>query len=341
MSIPTNVDAITISKTGGIEVIEKTTVNLDDNPSHIIVKVEYCGVNFIDIYHRQGVFPLKGFPAVLGKEAAGTIVRLPLASDVLENKDYQKREYKVGDIVAVDFVPAGAFATYVSLPFKTVYRVGSSVNSLTAAASLVQGLTAVTFFEEAYQVKKGDTILIHTVAGGLGLLFTQLAKHRGATVIGTTSTPEKATLAKSYGADHVILYKSEDTVTRVLEITNGEGVNAIFDGVGKDTFDNNFKMIRRKGTIVIVGNASGLPAPFPVLKLVERNIIILRPTMNNYLFTPSETLNYGDMLFSLIAQGVIRLNVVRELPFTADGVKQAQKDLASGITTGKLVIRVE
>ncbi|KAF4573425.1 hypothetical protein EYR36_007940 [Pleurotus pulmonarius] len=339
MSIPSNVDAITISKTGGIEVIEKTTVKLDDNPNHIIVK--YCGVNFIDIYHRQGVFPLKGFPAVLGKEAAGVIVRLPTANDVLENEDYQKRGYKVGDVVAVDVLPAGAFATFVSVPFKTVYRVISPVNSLTAAASLVQGLTAVTFFEEAYQVKKGDTILIHTVAGGLGLLFTQLAKHRGATVIGTTSTPDKAALAKSHGADHVILYKNEDTVARVLEITNSAGVNAIFDGVGKDTFDNNFKMIRRKGTIVVVGNASGLPAPFPVLKLVEKNVVILRPTMNNYLFTPSETLHYGNMLFALLAQGVIKLNVVKELPFTADGVKQAQKDLVDGNTIGKLVIKVE
>ncbi|KAF9489027.1 NAD(P)-binding protein [Pleurotus eryngii] len=320
MPIPTNVDYY-IKR--GIEVIEKTTVKLDDNPSHIIV--EYCGVNFIDIYHRQGVFPLKGFPAVLGKEAAGTVVRLSSASGVMENEDYQKRGYKVGDIVTVDFVLAGAFATYVSLPFKTVYRVGSSVDSLTAAASLVQGLAA-----------RGDTILIHTVAGGLGLLFTRLAKHR-----------EKATLAKSHGADHVILYKSKDTVTRVVEITNGEGVNAIFDGLPLIAivfrFDNNFKMIRGKGTIVVVGNASGLPAPFPVLKLIEEHHYSVTnvSVMNNYLFMLLETLNYGNMLFSLIAQGVIRLNVVKELPFTADGVKQVQEDLAGGITTRKLVIKVE
>lgn len=154
------------------------------------------------------------------------------------------------------------------------------------------------FFEEAYKVEKGDTILVHTVAGGLGLLFAQLGKARGATVIGTTSTQAKADLAKQHGADHVILYPVEDTVKRVLEITGGVGVNAIFDGVGKDTyvwfhdtiicladdtyvsdrFENNFKMIKRKGTIVVVGAASGMPEPFSVVKLVEKNIKLLRPT---------------------------------------------------------------
>ena len=160
----------------------------------------------------------------------------------------------------------------------------------------MQGLTAVSFFEEAYKVKKGDTILVHTVAGGLGLLFAQLGKRLGATVIGTTSTQAKADLAKANGADHVILYPVEDTVKRVLELTNNEGVDAVFDGVGKDTcvfffgcsrlemtsnsisFDNNFKLIKRKGTIVSVGNASGAVGPVLLTKLVEKNVKLLRPT---------------------------------------------------------------
>lgn len=129
----------------------------------------------------------------------------------------------------------GSHAEYVSVPWNTVYVIPESVSTLTAVSALVQGLTAISFMEEAYNVQKGDIILIHTVAGGLGLLMTQLAKSRGATVIGTTSTPEKAALAKANGTDYVILYKSEDTVARVLELTNGEGVHAIFDGVGKDT----------------------------------------------------------------------------------------------------------
>jgi NADPH2:quinone reductase len=136
----------------------------------------------------------------------------------------------------------------------------------------------VSFFEEAYKVKKGDTILVHTVAGGLGLLFAQLGRRVGATVIGTTSTQAKADFAKANGADHVILYPVEDTVKRVLELTNNEGVDAVFDGVGKDTFDNNFKLIKRKGTIVSVGNASGAVEPFSLPKLVEKNVKLLRPT---------------------------------------------------------------
>ncbi|KAJ8472564.1 hypothetical protein ONZ45_g16611 [Pleurotus djamor] len=200
---------------------------------------------------------------------------------------------------------------------------------------------SVTFFEEAYRVKRGDIILIHTVAGGLGLLFTQLAKSRGAIVIGTTSTSEKANLARSYGADHVLLYPVDDVVKKVLEITNGDGVHAIFDGVGKDTFENNFKMVKRKGTIVVVGNASGTVPPFPILKLVEKNVTILRPTMNNYLVTPSEILHYGNMLFSLVAEGALKVNVTKEYPFTAEGVQQAQQDLTGGKTVGKLIIKVD
>ena len=129
----------------------------------------------------------------------------------------------------------GAHATHISIPWKYVYPVPDSVSTKVAAAALLQGLTAISFFEEAYNVKKGDTILVHTVAGGLGLLFAQLGRRVGATVIGTTSTPSKAELAKKNGADHVILYPVEDTVKRVLELTNGEGVDAVFDGVGKDT----------------------------------------------------------------------------------------------------------
>ncbi|KAL0951872.1 hypothetical protein HGRIS_008532 [Hohenbuehelia grisea] len=286
MSIPSHVEAITISKTGPIEVIEKTTVPLKVDATHVVIKS--------------------------------------------------------AELKAVYQDTLGAFATYISIPWRTVYRIppGSGITSITAASSLVQGLTTVTFFEEAYKVKAGDTILIHTVAGGLGLLFTQLAKHRGAVVIGTTSTAEKAEIAKSNGADHVVLYKQEDTVQRVLEITKGKGVDAVFDGVGKDTFEDNFKLIKRKGTIVVVGNASGPAPPFPVLKLTQKNVTILRPTMNNYLFTPSEILHYGNELFSLISKNILKTKIWKEYAFTAEDVQQAQRDLTGGKSVGKLVIRV-
>ncbi|KAF8899277.1 hypothetical protein BD779DRAFT_1666974 [Infundibulicybe gibba] len=339
MSFPSTVEAIAISKPGDFDVIEKTTLPFPKvNAGDIVVKVEYAGVNFIDTYYRKGFYPLKELPAVLGKETAGTIVALPSDESTVNHSVFKQRNYAVGGRVAVDFL--GTHATYISVPWKNVYPVPASVSNLTAAASLVQAITAVTFFEESYHVKKGDIILVHTVAGGLGLLFAQLARHIGATVIGTTSTKEKAEIAKANGADHVILYPVEDTVQRVLEITNGEGVHAVFDGVGKDTFDDNFKLIRRKGTIVSVGNASGAVAPFPPLKLIEKNVKLLRPTMNNYVYTPEEAHYYGTKLFDLISRGILKIHVFKEYPFTAEGVQQAQRDLTGGKTTGKLVIKV-
>ncbi|KAG1830803.1 hypothetical protein EV424DRAFT_1374565 [Suillus variegatus] len=339
MSFPSTIQAIAISKTGGPEVVEKREIPFPKvAPDHLVVKVQYLGINFIDTYYREGIYPASGFPFVIGKEASGVVVALPTDESVLNDPDYKKCGYKQGSRVALDYM--GSHAEYVSAPWKTVYVIPESVSSLTAVSALVQGLTAISFMEEAYNVQKGDTILIHTVAGGLGLLMTQLAKSRGAIVIGTTSTPEKASLAKANGADHVILYKNEDTVARVLELTNGEGVHAIFDGVGKDTFESDLIMIKRKGTIVSVGNASGPVPPFPPIRLQKKNVKLLRPTMNNYTYTSTEILYYGNALFSLLADGTLKTRIFKEYPFTTEGVRQAQIDLTSGKTTGKLVVKV-
>ncbi|KAG6849393.1 hypothetical protein H0H93_008839 [Arthromyces matolae] len=346
MPLPTTTDAIVIAKTGDLEVIEKRTIPFPKPaPGSIVIKltlkyqVEYLGVNFIDVYYRKGLYPYKEFPAILGKETAGTIVALPTDEAVLRDETFKKNGFKVGGKVAADFL--GTHATYISVPWKFVYPVPESVSTRIAAAGLLQALTAYTFFEEAYKVKKDDKILVHTVAGGLGLLMAQLGRARGAVVIGTTSTPEKASLAKENGAAHVILYKDEDTVARVLDITNGEGVEGVFDGVGKDTFDNNFKLIKRKGTIVSLGNASGPVEPFSPLRLVDKNVRLLRPTMTNYVYTPEEAYHYGKEVFKLIGDGVLKINVWKEYPFTAEGVKQAQSDLVGGKTTGKLIVKVD
>ncbi|KAG2155734.1 hypothetical protein DEU56DRAFT_868123 [Suillus clintonianus] len=339
MSYPSTVQAIVISRTGGPEVIEKREIPFSKvAPDHLVVKVQYLGVNFIDTYYREGLYPPPKFPFVNGQEASGVIVALPTDESVLNDPDYKKRGYKEGCRVAVDHL--GSYAEYVSAPWNTAYVIPESVSTLTAVSGLEQGLTAISFMEEAYDVQKGDIILIHTVAGGLGLLMAQLAKSRGATVIGTTSTPEKAALAKANGADHVILYKSENTVARVLELTNGEGVHAIFDGVGKDTFESDLVMIRRKGTLVSVGNASGAVPPFPPIRLMQKNVKLLRPSMSTYICTPAEAFYYGNALFSLLANGTLKPQVFKEYPFTAEGVKQAQVDLTSGKTTGKLVVKV-
>ncbi|KAE9401946.1 NAD(P)-binding protein [Gymnopus androsaceus JB14] len=329
-SFPETIKALAIQKTGGIEVLEMMTLPFPKvEPNHLVVKVEWIGVNFIDTYYRQGLYPLPSFPAVLGKETAGEIIALPTDPEVLNNPNFVKMGYKVGGKVAVDSL--GTHSTYISFPW---------VNAYPIAHGLTQGLTALTFMEEAYSVKKGDTILVHTVAGGLGLLMAQLGKHLGATVIGTTSTKEKAELAKAHGADHVILYTVEDTVKRVLEITNGVGVDAVFDGVGKDTFDSNFEMLRRKGTLVSVGNASGAVPPVSPLKLMPKNLRLLRPAMGNYVVTADEKIYYSNKLFEMISTGVLKINIWKEYPFTQEGGRQAQQDLTGGKSTGKLLIKV-
>ncbi|EPQ60227.1 NAD P-binding protein [Gloeophyllum trabeum ATCC 11539] len=339
MSYPSTIKAVTIAKTGDFDVLEVTEQKFPEvSPDSVVVKVEYGGVNFIDTYFRKGLYPVQSFPTILGMEAAGTIVGLPTDPAVLNNEQYKLRGLQKGSKVAVQNF--GVHATYAVVPWTKVFPVPSSVSTLTAAAALLQGLTCNTFMTEAYNVKKGDTVLIHTVAGGLGLIMAQYAKWRGATVIGTTSTPEKAELAKKHGADHVILYKNEDTVKRVLELTNGKGVEAIFDGVGKDTFESDFEMIARKGTIISLGNASGPVPPVAPLKLTPKNVKLLRPSQINYITEPEEALHYGKELFDLIANGTIKINVFKEYPFTAEGVQEAQKDLTGGKSTGKLVIKI-
>ncbi|KAI6048061.1 hypothetical protein EDC04DRAFT_2886843 [Pisolithus marmoratus] len=312
MSYPTSMYAITIAKTGGPEVMEKTEVPFPVvEPGHLVVKMDYAGVNFVDIYFRyrkEFTCVMSPFHLLVGKEGAGTVIGLPTDPAVRDDPEYQKRGYEIGSRVALDQL--GTYAEYVSMPWRTAYPVSDSIPARVAAAALMQGVTTISFMEEAYAVKKGD------------------------------STKEKAEFAKKNGANHVILYKDEDTVARVLEITNGEGVHAIFDGVGKDTFESDFRMIRRKGTLVSVGNASGAVPPFPPLKLVEKNMKLVRPTMVNYAYTPSEVLYYADALCSYLSNGTLKPFIHKEYAFTTEGVREAHTDLNTGKTIGKLLIKI-
>ncbi|KAI0692574.1 NAD-P-binding protein [Cytidiella melzeri] len=341
MSLPTNIQAITFAKNGGVEVLEKTSVPFpQQKPGDIVAKVVYGGVNMIDTYFRKGLYPAPSFPQVSGVEASGVIVKLPTDPAVLENKWYKLRDYKIGDRVAIN--GQGAHAEYISKSWKDVYPLPNELSLEIGAGILSHGLTVLTLMTEAYNVKKGDTILIHTVAGGLGLLFAAYAKSRGATVIGTTSTPEKAEIAKSYGADHVILYTKENTVERVLEITKGEGVHAVFDGVGKDTFLANFDLLRRKGTLVAVGNASGAPEPISPLKLAPKNLKLVRPSMGNYIVTPEEAHPYFVELVDALRSGLFKIRIEKTFPFTAEGAQAAQTELATpgNKIAGKLLIKI-
>ncbi|KAG8870772.1 hypothetical protein FRB97_009371 [Tulasnella sp. 331] len=352
-SFPKTIKAIGFNQNGDIDVIEELKdipfppVNDDD----VIIKVEYAGVNFIDTYQRAGLYPSAKFPVILGIEASGTVVKLPASEKALHGLDL-----KVGDKVAT--LVNNSFAEYVALPAWRVAKLPATVDTRTGAAVILQGLTGpkrlgilqesvgvtadgpLTFARESYAIKKGDIILIYAAAGGVGNLLTAIALHFGATVIATVSTETKAEFVRYIGAQHVLITSTQSVVDEVLKITDGKGVHAIFDGIGKDTFEDNFKLVRRKGTIVSIGNASGVAPPLNILRLSEKNIKIVRPRTSGYVTTPEETKHYQDELLSLLVQGAFKVQRCQDYPFTAEGVQQSQKDITSRGTVGKLLINV-
>jgi len=337
-SVPKTTHAIQFFKNGGPEVIEYREVDTPTpDPKQLLVKVEWGGVNFIDTYFRRGIYPTPDFPFTVGGEGSGTILSLPTDKEVLESKDYQDRGLKVGDRVV--WFDSESFIGYKAVLWTKVALLPSTVTTRIGAASFIQGLTALTFLREAYAVQKGDWILVQAAAGGVGLQLVQIATRLGAHVIGTTSTAEKAEIAKKNGAEHVILYTKESIPDRVAEITNGKGVAAIYDGVGKDTWEDNFKSIARKGTIVSLGNSSGVVPPFAPLKLSAKNLKVARPTVGNYIQEPAEFTHYTHEYFELLADG-LDVAIHAEYPFSAEGVRQSQEDITGRGTVGKLLIKI-
>ncbi|KAG8991209.1 hypothetical protein FRB90_001436 [Tulasnella sp. 427] len=339
MSNTRNIKAIGIKEHGDLDVIQElgfpAPTPKDDQ---VVIKVEYAGVNFIDTYERAGVYKSPSFPKILGKEAAGTIVSLPTSPSVTQDKEYQLRGLSVGDrVVTID---DGFFAEEIAVSWPKVVKLPDGVSTKLAAATALQGLTALTFATESYNIQKGDIVLVYSAAGGLGLNLTQIATHRGATVIATVSSEAKAEIARANGAKHVIITTQQNVVDEVLRITDGVGVHAVFDGVGKDTFEDNFKIIRRKGTFVSLGNASGVPPLFQPLRLGEKNIKLIRPRLFGYITTPEEIRTYQDQYNNLIASGAVKPTIHKEYPFTAEGIKQSQIDLSSRGTVGKLIVKV-
>lgn len=330
-SIPSKMRAVQIMKQGGLDVLEDREADVPKpGPNDILIKVNKAGVNFIDTYQRSGLYKIEKFPYTLGQEAAGKVVAV--------GESQKGKGLEVGDRAITYF--GGSFAEYVSVPRARITKVPDAVNDTDAVASCVQGLTAWTLVRETYSVKKGDWVLVHAAAGGVGLLLCQMAKHLGAHVIGTTSSEEKAEEAKKNGAEHMINYAKENTVERVLEITNGQGVQAIFDGVGKDTWEDDFKMIARKGTIATFGNASGAVEPFAPLKLAGKNVKVARPTLVNYVYTQEEFETTYAELFDLIAKGIVKFKIHGEYNLSAQGIRQAQEDITSRKTSGKLIVNV-
>ncbi|KAL1302758.1 hypothetical protein AAFC00_003106 [Neodothiora populina] len=319
---------VIIEKNGGTEVLqykEDLTVPQPEE-GKILVKNDYVGINYIDTYFRTGLYPAK-MPYMLGREAEGIIVATGpnIAQDL-----------KVGDRVV--YLSEATYGEYTAAPAAKAIKIPSEIEPTIASASLLQGLTALTLIREAYHVEKGDWILVHAAAGGVGLWLCQLLAAVGAKTIGTASTQEKCDLAKKNGATVVINYSHEDVKSKVMEVTGGEGVKAVFDGVGKDTFDLSLDCLARKGTMASFGNASGAVPPLTIARLSAKNAKLLRPTLFNYISTREEFETYTQELFSFLIKDKLDARVHKI--YDLKDVATAHEDLEGRKTTGKLLLKI-
>lgn len=318
--------AIQVQKTGGPEAL--TLVDLPvpkPKPNEVVVKVAASGVNYIDVYFREGRYPA-ALPFIDGQEAAGTVTET--GSEV--------KSLKVGDRVAYTGI-IGAYAEYAAVSADRVVRVPQAVSDHQAAAAMLQGMTAHYLVYSTYPLKRGETALIHAAAGGVGLLLVQMAKNLGARVIGTVGSDEKAKLARAAGADDVIVYTRDDFEAETKLLTGGKGVDVIYDGVGKTTFDKDLNLLRPRGYLVLFGGASGPVPPFDLIKLSQKgSLFITRPTLFNYMATREELEQRSSDVFSMIAGGKLKLRI--EYTYRLEQAQQAHRDLEGRKTTGKLLL---
>ncbi|GIW41941.1 MAG: quinone oxidoreductase [Candidatus Binatia bacterium] len=319
--------AVRIHEHGGPEVLRYEEVDLPaPPPGHVRVRHTAIGLNYIDTYHRTGLYPLPGFPATLGVEAAG----------VVEELGEGVRELQVGDRVAYAGV-LGAYSERQNLPAERLVKLPVGIDDRTAAAMMLKGMTAEYLLRRTYRVRPGDTILFHAAAGGVGLLACQWAKHLGATVIGTVGSEEKAELAREHGCDHVIVYTKEDFAARVREITGGEGVPVVYDSVGQATFEGSLACLAPRGLLVSFGNASGPVRPFPLTLLAEKgSLYVTRPTLATYTARREELLASALELFRVVEAGVVRVEVRQTYPLRE--AASAHRDLEARRTTGSTVL---
>ncbi|OHE92587.1 NADPH2:quinone reductase [Colletotrichum orchidophilum] len=328
-SLPHTMNGIQIPRTGGPEVLDhRTDLALPTlAEGQVLVRNEYAGINYIDTYFRTGLYKAP-LPITPGREGAGTVVKAhPSVAG-----------FREGDRV-VYMGPFGAYAAYSAVNAAQLLRIPDALSTDVAAAALLQGLTAWTFIREAGEVQKGDWVLVHAAAGGVGLQLVQMLRAVGAKVIGTTSSDEKCELAKKNGAEWIVNSRSQDLVAEVSKITGGHGVDVIFDGVGKATFDSDLEMAARKGRLVVFGNASGAVPPFDILKLGPKNLKVMRPIVNNYTATREELEKYSTELFDMITSGKVEVAIHKAYPL--QDVKTAHEDLESRKTTGKLILKID
>lgn len=319
--------AIRMHEVGGPEVLrwEEITVAAP-GPGEVHLRHSAVGLNFIDIYHRTGLYPLP-LPAIPGLEAAGEVVAVGSGVSDLQ----------VGDRVAYAGVPAGAYATERLIPAHRLVRVPPQISDQQAAAMMLQGMTVQYLLRRTYPVQPGDTILLHAAAGGVGLIACQWAKALGATVIGTVGSPQKAALARAHGCDHTILYHEEDFVARVKELTGGEGVSVVYDSVGKDTFLKSLDCLKPLGMLVYFGQSSGKPEPIdPGLLGAKGSLFLTRPSLMAYTARRDDLLASAAELFEVVINGDVKIEINQT--YALCDAAQAHIDLESGKTTGSSVL---
>ncbi|WP_165191097.1 quinone oxidoreductase family protein [Caulobacter soli] len=317
--------AIQAVRTGGPEVLEIVDLPVPSPaPGQILVRHQAVGLNFIDTYHRSGLYPMK-MPAVLGLEAAG----------VVEALGEGVTRFKAGDRVAYNGT-LGAYAEAAVVPADRAVKVPEGVSLETAAAVLLKGMTAEFLVRRCHTVEPGQTVLIHAAAGGVGSILVQWAKALGATVIATVGSEAKAVMARDHGADHVILYGEEDVAARVLEITSGQGVAVAYDGVGKDTFEASFKSLGRRGVLVTFGNASGPVPPFAPLELSGKSLFVTRPRLFDYIATTAELDESAAALFAVLESGAVKIEVGQTFPLAQ--ARAAHEALEGRRTTGATLL---
>jgi len=320
--------AIRIHQTGGPEVMQWEEVSVPaPGPGDVHIRHSAVGLNYIDVYHRTGLYPPGELPVTLGLEGSGVVVAV----------GPEVAHFKPGDRIAYAGGPLGAYCTERVIPAHRLVPVPDAIDTKHAAAMMLQGMTARYLLRRTYQVKAGDTILFHAAAGGVGLIACQWAKHLGATVIGTVGSEEKAELARAHGCDHPILYKQEDFVARVRELTDGRGVAAVYDSVGRDTFLNSLDCLQPLGILVSFGQSSGPVESFnPGLLAAKGSLFLTRPSLMVYTAKREDLLETAADLFAVVQSGAVRIEINQRYPLAE--AARAHIDLEARRTTGSTLL---
>ncbi len=319
--------AIIMQNTGGPEVMQWQEYDPGrPGPGEVLIEQKAVGLNYIDVYHRTGLYPLAQFPAVPGMEGAGTVLEPGEGVD----------ELAPGDRVAYAGLPVGAYAERRCIPAHRLVRIPGSISFEQAAAMMLQGMTARYLLKGCFEVGEGTTILLHAAAGGVGLIMCQWARHLGATVIGTVGSQEKAALAKDHGCTHTVLYSDEDFVSAVQDLTGGRGVDVVYDSVGQATFDDSLKCLRPRGMMVSFGQSSGPVAPLDLAKLAAHGSLFLtRPSLMHYTAERKDLLTHAEDLFQVVVDKAVSITISNR--FKLEDAAEAHRRLEARETTGSSV----